>query len=308
MEERYRGITAWVVAAYVAVCLGSAQLFAQYLSSREVLGAEPVSPDFVVPYGAESEQFGHLYMPEGEGPFPVLVVIHGGCWLSFVNLDYMGRFAEAFAQAGIATWSIEYRRVDSSGGGWPNTFLDVGRGIDFLRTLESEHGLDLNRVVVVGHSAGGHLALWAAARPKIAEASVLHSDAPVPITAAVSLAGPGQLAPFRDTDNKVCGEDVIDQLLGGPPDQVPGHYEAGAPFRMLPLGVPQRLITGADDPAVPPVFAETYAAAAKEAGDDVLALTLEGAAHFETTVPGTDVWPVVQSEILGLFGAQEQQQ
>lgn len=306
MGTRKRRVVIVAVAICLILCLWPAPSTAQYLSSSDVLGAEPVEPGFVLAYGSDPEQFGHLYLPEGEGPFPVLVVIHGGCWLSFANLEYMGRFANAFAQAGVATWSVEYRRVDSPGGGWPNTFLDVGSGIDFLRTLESEYRLDLNRVVGVGHSAGGHLALWAAARPKIAESSVLHSDAPLPITAAVSLAGPGQLAPFRDTDNEVCGGDVIDQLLGGSPEGVPGHYEAGAPLRLLPLGVPQRLITGADDPAVPPIYAEAYAEAAKKAGDDVLALTLDGAAHFETIVPGTDVWPEVQSEILELFEKREQ--
>jgi acetyl esterase/lipase len=297
-----------IVAAAICLilCLWPTPSTAQYLSSSDVLGAEPVEPDFVLAYGADPEQFGHLYLPEGPGPHPVLVAIHGGCWLSFADLEHLGRFSAAFADAGIAVWSIEYRRVDSPGGGWPNTFLDVGSGIDFLRSLEPEYRLDLTRVVVVGHSAGGHLALWAAARPKIAEESVLHSGAPLSITAAVSLAGPGQLAPFRDTDNEVCGGDVIDQLLGGSPDELPGHYEAGAPIRLLPLGVPQRLITGVDDPAVPPTYAETYAAAASEAGDDVEAITLEGAAHFETIVPGTEVWPEVQSEILGLFEKREQ--
>jgi acetyl esterase/lipase len=260
----------------------------------------------VLKYGTDPNQFGHLYLPEGKGPFPVLVVIHGGCWLSFADLEHVGRFSAAFADAGIAVWSIEYRRVDSPGGGWPNTFLDVGRGIDFLRSMVSEYPLDLKRVVVVGHSAGGHLALWAAARPRIAVESVLHSDAPLPITAAVSLAGPGQLAPLRENDNEVCGGDVVDQLLGGSPGEVPGHYAAGVPFRMLPLGVPQRLITGAGDSAIPPVFAESYAAAAKEAGDDVEAVILEGAAHFEIIVPGTDVWPQVEAEILELFEKRDE--
>jgi ketosteroid isomerase-like protein len=112
---------------------------------------------------------------------------------------------------------------------------------------------------------------------------------------------------LRDTDNEVCGGDVVDQLLGGSPDQVPGHYAAGSPIRLLPLGVPQRLITGVDDPAVPPHNADAYATAAKEAGDDAKAVTLDGAAHFEPIVPGTDVWPDVQSTILRLFETREQE-
>ncbi len=306
MRFRVPGTRTATVIACAGLCLWSVRSVAQYLTSRDVLGADQVVPDVVLDYGPDPNQFGHLYLPEGEGPFPVLVVIHGGCWLSFANLGYLGRFAKAFAEAGIATWNIEYRRVDNPGGGWPNTFLDVANGIDVLRTVGDEYRLDLNQVVAVGHSAGGHLALWAAARPRIDEESVLYSETPLPIVAAVSLAGPGQLAPFRDTDNEVCGGDVIDQLLGGSPDEVPDHYAAGSPIQMLPLGVPQRLITGVDDPAVPPTYAETYAAAATKAGDDAVALILDGAAHFEAIVPGTDVWPEVQAEILGLFEEREQ--
>jgi acetyl esterase/lipase len=284
------------------LCLWPAPLVAQYLSAQDVLSAEPVEPDFVLTYGPDPDQFGHLRLPAGSGPYPVLVVIHGGCWLSFADLEYMGRFAADLAQAGVATWSIEYRRVDSPGGGWPNTFLDVANGIDHLRSLESDYRLDLGQVVVVGHSAGGHLALWAAGRSKIPEESPLHSATPLPVNGVVSLAGPGQLGPFRDLDNQICGGDVIDQLMGGSPEEVPGHYTTGTPIRMLPLGVPQRLLTGADDPAVPPRFADAYAAAAVEAGDDVTAVTLEGASHFEVIVPGTDVWFEVRSTILSLFG------
>jgi pimeloyl-ACP methyl ester carboxylesterase len=121
----------------------------------------------------------------------------------------------------------------------------------------------------------------------------------------VSLAGPGELAALRDSDNEVCGGDVIDRLLGGSPEEVPEHYAAGSPMRLLPLGVPQRLLTGEDDGAVPPRFGEAYAESATKAGDDVRALTLEGAAHFEVVVPGTKAWPQVRSVILGLFEEHE---
>jgi acetyl esterase/lipase len=287
------------------VCLWPAPLVAQHLTAQDVLSAEPVEPDFVLAYGKAPEQFGHLRVPEGPGPFPVLVVIHGGCWLSFVNLECMSRFAADLSEAGVATWNIEYRRVDSPGGGWPNTFLDVANALDHLRLLESEYRLDLRQVVVVGHSAGGHLALWAAGRPNVAEESPLHLEKPLAIKGAVSLAGPGQLAPLRDTDNEVCGGDVIDKLMGGSPEEVPGHYAAGSPIRLLPVEVPLVLLTGADDLAVPPRFADAFAAAAAEAGGDVKAITLKDAAHFEAIVPGTDVWPEVRSTILGMFGKGE---
>jgi len=306
MEARWHGITASALAIGATLCLWPALLNAQYLSAQDVLSSEPVEPDFVLAYGKAPEQYGHLRLPDGSGPFPVLVIIHGGCWLSFANLEYMSRFAADLSEAGVATWNIEYRRVDSPGGGWPNTFLDVANGIDYLRFLQSEYHLDLSQVVVAGHSAGGHLALWAAGRPNVPEESPLYLEAPLAIKGAVSLNGPGQLAPLRDTDNEVCGGDVIDTLMGGSPEEVPDNYAAGSPIRMLPVAVPLRLLTGADDPAVPPLFADAFAAAAAAAGHDVTAVTLEGASHFEAIVPGTDVWREVRSTILSLFEELEQ--
>jgi acetyl esterase/lipase len=306
MNLRLRRVSALALVTGAVVCVWPAPLVAQHLSAQDVLSADPVEPDFVLAYGEEPEQFGHLYLPEGSGPFPVLVIIHGGCWLTIANLEHMGRFAEDLSGAGIATWNIEYRRADSPGGGWPNTFLDVANGIDYLRSLQSEYHLDLDQVVVVGHSAGGHLALWAAGRPNIPEESSIYRESPLPIKGVVNLNGPGQLAPLRDTDNEICGGDVVDMLMGGSPEEVPDNYAAGSPVRLLPVGVPLRLLTGTEDPAVPPRFLDAFAAAATTAGDDVTAVALEGAAHFETIVPGTDVWPEVRSTILGLFGKVEQ--
>jgi acetyl esterase/lipase len=302
MKPRLSKFSALILAIGAILCLCPSPLAAQYLSARDVLSAEPVEPDFVLAYGEEPEQFGHLRVPEGSGPFPVLIIIHGGCWLSFANLEIMSRFAADFAEAGIATWNIEYRRVDSPGGGWPNTFLDVANGIDYLQFLQADYPLDLNQVVVVGHSAGGHLALWAAGRSNIPEESPLFRKTPLSFKGAVSLNGPGLLGPLRETDNQDCGGDVVDMLIGGSPREVPDNYAAGSPIRLLPVGVPLRLLTGADDIAVLQPLADIFATAAAEAGDDVKAVTLEGAAHFETIVPGTMVWPEVRSTILGVFG------
>jgi acetyl esterase/lipase len=306
MKPQLRRVLALALAAGVTVWILPAPSAAQYLSAQDVLSADPVEADFVLAYGNEPEQFGHLRLPEGSGPFPVLVIIHGGCWLSFANLQYMSRFAADLSEAGIATWNIEYRRVDSPGGGWPNTFLDVANGIDYLRFLQAEYHLDLSQVIVAGHSAGGHLALWAAGRSNISEESPLYLEAPLVIKGAVSLDGPGQLAPMRDTDNEVCGGDVVDMLMGGSPEEVPDNYAAGSPIRLLPIDVPMRLVTGEDDPAVPPRFAEAFAAAAAEVGDDATVIILREAAHFEAIVPETNVWPEVRSTILGMFGKVEQ--
>lgn len=284
------------------LCLLPAPALSQHITPQDLLSTEPIDPDHVSSYGSDPLQFGHLRLPEGEGPFPVLVVIHGGCWLSFADLQHLTPFTADIAEAGVATWSIEYRRVDSPGGGWPNTFLDVAKGVDHLRTLAAEYDLDLNRVVVVGHSSGGHLALWVAGRSNIPMDSPLLTVEPLAIDAVVSLEGATlETKKLRELDNRVCGGDVIYGLLGGTPEEVPDHYAAGSPERLLPFGVPVFLLTGGDLPIIPPEQVEAFAEVVRGKGDEVTVTAVAGSAHFEVVVPGTEAWPEVRSTILGLF-------
>ena len=160
-------------------------------------------------------------MPEGDGPFAVVVVVHGGCWLSEYNLDHVASFCVALTDVGLATWSLEYRRVGDEGGGWPGTFEDVARGVDHLRRLEKDYPLDLERVVAVGHSAGGHLVLWLAARSLLTEDSAIAGNNPLPLSGVVALAGVSDLEAAHEQN--VCG-DVVARLLGGTPEQVPARY------------------------------------------------------------------------------------
>ena len=154
-----------------------------------------------IAYGSDPQQFGELRVPATRGPHPVAIVVHGGCWLEkipsmdarAVAIDNMRPLAAALTEAGIATWNIEYRRLGHAGGGWPGTFLDVARAADHVRTLARGHQLDLTRVIAIGHSAGGHLALWLAARPKIAKTSDLYLENPLRLTGAVDLDGPPDL-------------------------------------------------------------------------------------------------------------------
>ena len=276
------------------------RLSAQHITAQELLGKPPLEADYRISYGADSLHFGDLRLPEGQGPHPVAVLVHGGCWLSFATLQYLDRFAEALTETGMATWSLEYRRIDSPGGGWPNTFLDVAAGLDHLRELAKDYDLDLERVVIIGHSSGGHLATWAAARHRIPASSPLYSSDPLAVAGVVNIAGPADLEPFRSVDNQVCGGDVIDRLVGGTPEEVPAHYAVTSPARMLPLGVAQRLLTGADDGAVPPQYGEDYAVRAREAGDDVQMQVIPNAGHFELVAPWSEVWPVVPEVVLSL--------
>lgn len=288
-----------VVLVVLVPCVAAAQL-----TSADLFARPPVAPDHRISYGPDSLQFGDLRVPEGEGPHPVIVVVHGGCWLSFATLQHLDGFCEALTSAGLATWSLEYRRIDSPGGGWPNTLLDVGRGVDYLRELAARHPLDLTNVVVVGHSAGGHLALWAAGRHVIDESSVLHESEPLAIRGAMCLSAHGDLEALRPRGPEVCGSDVVAALAGGSPEEVPEHYAAASPLRMLPLGVPQHLLIGALDEHVPPASVQAYVDSARAAGDPVACDTLAAAAHFEAIAPESSAWPVVLGSILELLGGQ----
>ena len=129
----------------------------------QALPSEP--PDLRAAYGTDSSQYGELRVPSGPGPHPVVVLIHGGCFkAAYATLRDLAPMGDALRAAGIATWNLEYRRLGQTGGGWPGTYLDVASAVDHLRVLARQHPLDLGRVVIVGHSAGGHLAMWAAAR------------------------------------------------------------------------------------------------------------------------------------------------
>ena len=191
------------------------------------------SPDARVSYGEGPFQFGYLRLPEGGGPHPVIVFIHGGCWLSAFDIRYVGAAEQAFAEAGYAVWSLEYRRIGDEGGGWPGTFLDIARGVDHLSELAREYPLDLDRVIASGHSAGGQLALWAAARPGIPSSSELSTVRPLPIQGVLALAPAPNLEALHSANT--CGG-VVDDLMGGSPDEHPDRYDAVSPMRLMPVG------------------------------------------------------------------------
>lgn len=267
------------------------------ISTEDLENLPNPEPTARVAYGEDPLQFGDLRLPSGEGRHPVVVVIHGGCWRSQYNIDHIGALSDALTHSGVVTWTIEYRRVGDPGGGWPGTFRDVGAGVDHLRMLAREYPLDLDRVVAVGHSAGGHLVLWLGARHKIEDPS-LGDDDPFPLSGIVSLAGVDDLR--RALNEGVC-DDMAAQLLGGSPDEVPERFARGSPIELLPMGVRQHLINGARDSIVPEAFGRDYVAAARRAGDSAELTVLPGAGHFELIVPTTDEWLTVRDAILEML-------
>jgi acetyl esterase/lipase len=265
--------------------------------SEEILDRAAPADAQRIAYGEDANQFGELRLPKETGPWPLAICIHGGFWRARYDLVHLGHLCAALTAAGIATWSMEYRRVGHESGGWPETFLDVGRGADYVRELAREYPLDLERVVTVGHSAGGHLALWVAGRKRVPAGSEIASADPLPLHGAVSLAGVVDLA---RTHALGLSADATGNFLGGSPEEVPDRYAAASPVALLPLGIPQLLVHGTVDDSVPFELSEKYVGAAHVAGDEATLLALPGAGHFEVIDPLAREWPAILAAIKGL--------
>lgn len=218
-------------------------------------------------YGSHFHQFADLLQPsEGAGPFPVAVVLHGGFWREQHSLDLTDDLARDLARRGWAAWNVEYRRVgEVSGGGYPTTLEDVAAAIDALADLDAP--LDLDRVVAIGHSAGGQLGLWAAARP----------DARVRLAGVVSQAGVHDL---READRLGLGEGATTDFMGGHAADVPDAYADASPIERVPIGVPALLVHGDADERVPVSMSSAYAEAARAVGDSVDVALRPGEDHF----------------------------
>ena len=264
-------------------------------SYQELLTRPRPTPDHHIAYGSDALQHGDLYLPKGAGTHPVVVLIHGGCWLAELpGLELMDPMIEPLRAHGFAIWNIEYRRLGHDGGGYPGTFLDIANAVDELRTLAPRYGLDLDHVVLVGHSAGGHLAAWAATRSRIAKTSALYSSRPLSIRGVVSLAGILDLEAYRTTGPGACGgPETIDRLVG----KREHPYTDTSPPLLLPSGLHQAIISGGTDHIVPPSFGHAYAKRAKAAGDPVDDIEIPGAGHFDLIDPGSPAWTTVDGAI-----------
>jgi acetyl esterase/lipase len=236
-----------------------------------------------IAYGDHPDQVGNLHLPPGEGPWPTVVLIHGGFWKWGWDRTLMTLLAHDLANRGFTAWNIEYRRVGQDGGGWPGTFEDVAAATDALAEIE---GVDTSRVVTVGHSAGGHLAVWLAARHRLPPGEP-GSRPLVRPRAAVSQAGVVDLVHGAIED---LGSGACAALLGGSPSEVPARYAVASPASLLPLGVPVLLVHGARDEIVPLSQSRDYADAARAAGDLVELAESAGADHFDVIEPTHELW------------------
>ena len=258
------------------------------MSSDSILTQTPPPADARVAYGSDPNQFGDLRLPKSKGPFPLVINIHGGFWRAKYDLAHAGHLCAALTAKGIATWNLEYRRVGNPGGGWPGTLEDIRSAYRFLPQLGKRYSLDLNKVVVMGHSAGGQLALCLAA----------HDSS---LKKVVSLAG---LVDLRQALELHLSNDAVAQFLGGTPSQVTDRYRDADPLELsIDHSTTQWLIHGAADDVVPSIFSRNYAQQKKQKAEDVHYLEISAAGHYDLIDPHSQAWTKVEDTIQHLMNS-----
>ncbi|NYE63376.1 acetyl esterase/lipase [Duganella sp. 1224] len=274
------------------------------MSLQDYLALSGPSPTRHVAYGAAPSQFAELFQPSGDGPFPVAVIIHGGCWTKeFGGITQMRNMAGDLAGQGIAVWNVEYRRYDEEGGGYPGMYHDVATAMDRLRGLAPQHHLDLSRIVLVGHSAGGHLAQWAASRARLPRTSPLYVADPLPVPEVISLGGLADLRNEQALIKTSCDRDIA-QLAGVASAARPDIFSDTSPAEMLPVGVRTVLIHGELDTISPLRVGQDYARRAQAAGDAAEVVSLPGGSHYDEVAATSPSWRIVLAHIRKALGLQ----
>jgi acetyl esterase/lipase len=259
-------------------------------------------PTAVFPYGDSPSQYAELFLPSGEGPFPVAVLVHGGCWTKeFAGISQFRNMAGALVKRGIAVWNVEYRRVDEAGGGYPGMYNDMNDALNTLKREAKNHSLDLERLIAVGHSAGGQLVQWIAARPCIPSSSPLYRVDAVPVKTVVSLGG---LADLRREAKLILSEcdRTTKELAGEPSAERPDVFSDTNAADLIPNGSRTILVTGELDTISPPRVAHDFAARAKAAGDEAEVIILPGASHYDEVSSDSASWPLVLAAIENALG------
>jgi acetyl esterase/lipase len=262
-------------------------------------GPEPTAH---IAYGSGSSQYVELFKPSSAvGPFPVVVLVHGGCWKKqYAGIVQMRNIAGALAAQGIAVWNVEYRRVEEEGGGYPGTYEDVSAALDLLIARAAVNNLDTRRLLAMGHSAGGHLVQWLAGRSALSASSPLYQPHPFAVKQVIALGSLGDLRARVDANKQVCGVDVV-KMTGLPSANRPDVYSDSSPAELMPNGSHTVLINGELDTISPPQTAHDYAERARQAGDSIEVLILPGASHFDEAAAISPSWskilPVIEKAL-----------
>jgi acetyl esterase/lipase len=278
-------------AGLLALSLGCAAC--AHVNPAALLTEDLPPADHRLSYGSGPLQFGELRLPKTSAPHAVVLLVHGGCWADRLpgldpratTLELLRPLAAALTREGFATWNVEYRRAGSPGGGWPGTYLDLAAATDYLRSVAPAYHLDLDRLIVAGHSSGGQLALWIAARPRLPESSPLYTKNPLRVKAVVDIDGPFDLAAAQPLERSFCEIPAITQFLGGTPAEQPERYRDGSALSFLPLRIPQHVFSSALLKLAPDLV-DSYVAQARAKGDHVTVHNLVGSGHFDMLSPG----------------------
>ncbi len=263
----------------------------QLMKWPDLLTRPRPKPTATIAYGKNSLQVADLWLPRGRGLHPTVLMVHGGCWQTDIaDRTIMNWIANDLRRRGIAVWNVDYRGVDRPGGGYPGTYLDAAAAADALRSNTRRYHLDLSRLTAVGHSAGGHLALWLAGRPRLPLNSPLRGRNPLPIRTVISLGGLPDLELAATPPGSGCGTEVVGKISGG-------HYAETSVPRLAPLGIRQVLINSMQDRIIPTGYASDYAAKMRAKGDTVVVRMIDHSGHVELIAPETAAWRTAVSEI-----------
>ena len=265
-------------------------------------------------YSDQQTHYADIRIPKNDklrtaAGYPVMVVIHGGAWRSQTTLDRLSPLAEALTDFGIASWNIEFSKLGNTEGppnftqhgGYPGSFLDVGEAVDYLRTIAPEYNLDLSRVIILGHSSGGQLALWAASRHKIDPSSPLYVADPLPIKGVVSLAGIADMEYALNVGNRV---DILTYLAVASNTDAALLFPSTSPYQMLPNGVRTSHLVGTDDNQWRIDAIHNYVNQVITLGGEAHATDLEGASEIDVLDPCSPAWPTLVREVFWVLGEQ----
>lgn len=270
-----------------------------------------------ISYGPDPMQYGELYLPAGEGPFPVVTFLHAGCWRSSEGMMNSYRaMAKAMTEHGIAAWNMQYRGATSPGGGWPGTWLDIANGFDALQEVAESNPIDLEKAVVVGHSSGGHYGAWLATRPQLPPNSEIYVEPrvnPMALVMADAYINPLVIDSIGDTGEIYCGEPLLEKLVGGPVEDNIDNFLQISPLQWLPWGIPQEFVvsTYRYPVTLPRVLAQgktsmrkvpDYPALAVLAGDEINVRLISNEGHGAFVQEGERGYYATISAVLRLLG------
>jgi acetyl esterase/lipase len=257
--------------------------------------------DFQVKYGPKPMHAINIRIPEGKGPHPTLLVIHGGSWKSAYYFKQTEYICEDFTKIGIATCNIEYSRVGHVNGGWPGTFKDLVCAVNTINELANEWNLDTENIVLLGHSSGAHLAFWLAAVNKLSSPELKDTKISMKFSAVVSLTG---VLDLEDAWNNNILRKEIANLLNGTSNELPELYKVTSPAELFPLDCKQVLMHGTRDRLLPYYLSENYYNKAKSFSEDVSLFPIVGCAHFKMIDPTSKYWPEIRNIVSNLFNGR----